>query len=94
MTISLNDARHVAKLARLALSDEELNTYTNQLNNILDYAQELQKLNTDGIEPTYHSLQVKTVLREDVPVEFPHKENIIKNGPKVSGTSFVVPKIL
>jgi aspartyl-tRNA(Asn)/glutamyl-tRNA(Gln) amidotransferase subunit C len=94
MTISIDDARHVAKLARLALTDTDLTTYTQQLNNILDYAQELQKINTDGIEPTYHSLEVKTILREDDPVEFPNKQAIINNGPEISGTSFVVPRIL
>ena len=94
MTIDLNTAKHVADLARLDLSGQELTTYTEQLNQILDYAQELEKINTDNVEPTYHSIATGTVLREDKPADFPHKAEIIKNGPDVSGTSFVVPRIL
>jgi aspartyl-tRNA(Asn)/glutamyl-tRNA(Gln) amidotransferase subunit C len=94
MAISINDAKHVAELARLALSEQELATYTAQLNQILAYAQELEKLNTDQVEPTYHSIEPGTVLREDQVADFPNQAGIIKNGPEVSGTSFVVPRIL
>jgi aspartyl-tRNA(Asn)/glutamyl-tRNA(Gln) amidotransferase subunit C len=94
MAISINDAKHVADLARLALSEQELAVYTEQLNQILAYAQELQELNTDNVEPTYHSIETGTVLREDKVVEFPNQAGIIQNGPEVSGTSFVVPRIL
>ncbi|GBR77360.1 aspartyl/glutamyl-tRNA amidotransferase subunit C [Candidatus Termititenax dinenymphae] len=94
MSININDAKHVADLARLELSDKELTVYTEQLNQILDYAKELENLNTDNIEPTYHSIDTGTVLREDKVVDFANKAGIIKNGPDVSGTSFVVPRIL
>jgi aspartyl-tRNA(Asn)/glutamyl-tRNA(Gln) amidotransferase subunit C len=94
MAISINDAKHVAELARLALSEEELATYTAQLNQILAYAQELEKLNTDQVEPTYHSIETGTVLRKDQVADFPNQAGIIQNGPEVSGTSFVVPRIL
>ncbi|MDR1323817.1 MAG: Asp-tRNA(Asn)/Glu-tRNA(Gln) amidotransferase subunit GatC [Candidatus Margulisbacteria bacterium] len=94
MTISINDARHVADLARLDLSEQELATYTEQLNQILTYAQELQELNTDQVEPTYHAIETSTVLREDQVADFPNKAGIIQNGPEISGTSFVVPRIL
>ena len=94
MTIDLNTAKHVADLARLELSTDELTTYTGQLNKILDYAKELEKINTDKVEPTYHSIETGTVLRADKVSEFPNKTGIIKNGPEVSGTSFVVPRIL
>ena len=94
MSISLDNAKHVADLARLDLNAQELATYTEQLNQILDYAKELEKINTDNIEPTYHSIAAGTVWREDIVADFPHKAEIIKNGPEVSGTSFVVPRIL
>ncbi|MDR1453288.1 MAG: Asp-tRNA(Asn)/Glu-tRNA(Gln) amidotransferase subunit GatC [Candidatus Margulisbacteria bacterium] len=94
MAISSNDARHAADLARLDLSEQELAVYTEQLNQILTYAQELEKLNTDDVEPTYHSIETSTVLREDKVVEFLNQAGLLKNGPDVSGTSFVVPRIL
>ncbi|GBR74674.1 aspartyl/glutamyl-tRNA amidotransferase subunit C [Candidatus Termititenax aidoneus] len=94
MTISINDAKHVADLARLDLSEQELATYTEQLNQILTYAQELEKLNTDQVEPTYHSIETGTVLREDKAADFPNKAGLIQNAPEISGTSFVVPRIL
>ena len=94
MTISINDARHVADLARLDLSAEELATYTEQLNQILAYAQELNNLNTDHVEPTYHTINTGTVLRADQAADFPNQAGLLQNGPDVSGTSFVVPRIL
>ncbi|MDR2428669.1 MAG: Asp-tRNA(Asn)/Glu-tRNA(Gln) amidotransferase subunit GatC [Candidatus Margulisbacteria bacterium] len=94
MTISINDAGHVANLARLDLSAQELATYTEQLNQILAYAQELNKLNTDQVEPTYHSIETGTILREDKVIDFPNQAGLLQNGPDVSGTSFVVPRIL
>lgn len=94
MTISKEDALHVAKLARLKLQNEEVELYTAQLNNILDYAQELQQVETKNIEPTFHPVPAKEFLREDTVKEFANKQAIIANGPDVSGTSFVVPKIV
>lgn len=94
MSISINDAKHVARLARLDLQSAELELYTNQLNAVLNYAQELQKINTDAIKPTFYSVEEKRDLREDVVKEFSNKQRIIENGPDVSGTSFVVPRIL
>ncbi|GBR75934.1 aspartyl/glutamyl-tRNA amidotransferase subunit C [Candidatus Termititenax persephonae] len=94
MAINIADARHVADLARLDLTEQELATYTEQLNQILDYAQELEQVNTDKVEPTYHSVAAGTALREDKAVDFPNQAGILRNGPEVSGTSFVVPRIL
>lgn len=94
MTISIDDAKHVAKLARLDLAPAELELYTSQLNNILDYAQSLQKINTENIEPTYSSIEAQRELRADEVKDFNNKEKIIENGPVTSGTSFVVPKIV
>lgn len=94
MAITIEDAKHVANLARLGLGESELQMYTKQLNDILNYAQELQKIDTANIEPTYHSLPMANVLRPDVNQKDPARDKIIQNGPEVSGTSFVVPKIL
>jgi aspartyl/glutamyl-tRNA(Asn/Gln) amidotransferase C subunit len=58
-----------------------LTTYTEQLNQILAYAQELEQLNTDNVEPTYHSIETGTVLRADAVKDFPNKAGIIKTAP-------------
>lgn len=94
MTISINDAKHVAKLARLDLSADELDLYTGQLNAVLNYAQSLQELDTKNIEPTYTSLEAQRDFRKDKAIPFSDTQKIIDNGPDTAGTSFVVPKIV
>lgn len=94
MSITIKDAQHVAKLARLALKPEELELYTKQLNAILDYAQQLQTLDTADIPPTFNPYGVAAVLREDTVKQFENKQQLVANGPKTEGTSFVVPRIL
>jgi len=94
MTIDFNDTKRIAELARLDFSESELTAYTEQLNQTLQYIEELKKINTDNIEPTHNVLTKAIGLREDKAVDFPGKARIIQNGPDVSGTSFVVPRIL
>ena len=94
MSISLEDTRRLADLARLGLAEQELADYTKQLNQILDYAKELEKINTDNIEPMYTPLDGGALLREDIAQDFANRSQLLENAPEVSGTSFVVPKIL
>ncbi len=94
MTITIKDAEHVAKLSHLALKTEELELYTNQLNAILDYAQQLQLLDTQDIPPTFNPYGVAAILREDTVQQFENKQQLLANGPKTAGNSFVVPRIL
>lgn len=94
MTITIKDAEHVAKLSRLALKPEELELYTKQLNSILDYAQQLQTLDTEGIPPTLNTADTAAILREDKVFEFNNKQQLLANGPQIDGTSYVVPRIL
>ena len=94
MAITIKDAEHVAKLSRLALKTEELELYTKQLNAILDYAQQLQTLDTEGIPPTLNTADTAAILREDTVHEFNNKAQLLANGPQTDGTSYVVPRIL
>lgn len=94
MSITIKDAQYVAKLARLDLKPEELELYTKQLNAILDYAQQLQTLDTTDIPPTFNPYGAAAILREDTVEQFENKQQLLANGPKVDGTSFVVPRIL
>ena len=94
MSITIKDAEHVAKLSRLALKPEELELYTKQLNAILEYAQQLQTLNTDDIPPTLNSSDAAAVMREDIVQLFKNTHQLLANGPQTEGTSYVVPRIL
>lgn len=84
----------LADLARLALDDGELASLTEQLDTVLEYAQSLQGLDTDGIEPTSHPLPVPTPWREDRCVLPMPPEQAVANAPERDGTAFVVPRIL
>jgi aspartyl-tRNA(Asn)/glutamyl-tRNA(Gln) amidotransferase subunit C len=92
--ISLEDTRHVAKLARLALDESRLQKFTGQLENILKYVDKIAQLDTAGVEPMAHALPLENVLREDV-VEPPLTiEQVLQNAPETDGRFFKVPKVI
>jgi aspartyl-tRNA(Asn)/glutamyl-tRNA(Gln) amidotransferase subunit C len=94
MSILLKDVEHVAKLARLELSDEEKQVFTEQLNNILKYAEQLNSLDTEGIEPTSHAMPLLNVMREDkIHNSLPH-EKVFLNAPEEEEGQFKVPAVL
>lgn len=84
----------VAKLARLNLTEEEKRLYGEQLSNILDYAEELQKLDTDKVKPTSHAIPMKNILREDKVVPCKYSKDILKNAPDEEENMFKVPRIM
>jgi len=88
------DVEHVARLARLGLSEDEKKLYAEQLSCILEYAELLNKLNTDGIEPTTHSFPIKNVLREDKAIPCADTASIIANAPQEESGMFLVPRIM
>ncbi|WP_188455112.1 Asp-tRNA(Asn)/Glu-tRNA(Gln) amidotransferase subunit GatC [Virgibacillus oceani] len=92
--ISKDQVKHVANLARLAITDEEAEKFTNQLSSIIKYAEQLNELDTDGVEPTTHVLDLKNVLRKDEPKEWITQEDALKNAPDKKGDYFRVPSIL
>lgn len=91
--ITIKDVEHVAKLARLQLSDNEKHLYTQQLAKIIGYFDELKEIDTTGVEPMSHALPVLNVMREDE-IEPPagHSE-LLKTAPSSQGPYFRVPKI-
>jgi aspartyl-tRNA(Asn)/glutamyl-tRNA(Gln) amidotransferase subunit C len=94
MSISLKDVEHVAKLARLELNDEEKQVFTEQLNNILKYAEQLNSLDTEGIEPTSHAMPLVNVMREDNKhISLPLDE-VFLNAPEEEEGQFKVPAVL
>lgn len=88
------DVAHVAALARLALSDEELDRYTGQLAVVLDHAQDVAALDLEGIPPTAHPFAEHTVLREDVEVPCLDRDVVLAQAPAVEDDRFCVPRII
>ncbi|MBU5354594.1 Asp-tRNA(Asn)/Glu-tRNA(Gln) amidotransferase subunit GatC [Paenibacillus silvae] len=94
MSISNNDVQHVARLARLNLTAEEEQTLTGQLNAILKYAEKLNELDTEHIEPTTHVLHVSNVMREDETKESLAIEQVMHNAPEEEDGQFKVPAVM
>ena len=94
MAINENDVRHVAKLARLKLSDGEIQQFTQQLGSILTYIEKLNELNTDGVEATAHAAAITNVLRDDVAVPGMGVDKVLQNAPTSEPPYFSVPKVL
>jgi aspartyl-tRNA(Asn)/glutamyl-tRNA(Gln) amidotransferase subunit C len=88
------DVEHVAYLARLGLTGEELTRLEGQLNHILDQYAKLAELDTDAIPPTAQTIELENILREDVVVASLPVEAVLANAPERDGDFFVVPAIL
>lgn len=93
-TLTEEQVRHVAKLARLKLSDAEITMFSGQISSILDYVAQLQEVNTDQVEPLAHCLPVHNVFREDVVRASLSNEEALANAPQRDGEFFAVPKVL
>lgn len=92
--ISREDVEHVARLARLALTPEELERMRAQLNAILRHIDALKAVNTEGVEPTSHAVPLVNVFRDDEPrPPFPAEE-MLRNAPDRVGQFFRVPRII
>lgn len=93
-TLSPETVRKVAKLARLKLSDAEVEQFSNQLGAVLGYVEVLNELNTEGVEPLAHPLEIADVLRDDLPVPSLPRDAALSNAPKSDGKCFLVPQII
>ena len=85
---------HIAVLARLALSEDEISSMTRDLEQMLDYVATLDGLDTEGVAPTAHGFELATPLRPDQPVAPLDPELAVANAPAREGTAFLVPKVL
>jgi len=92
--IDESQVRKAAKLARLELSEAEVEEFTGQLSAILDYVAKINSINTDGVQPLAHCLPISNVFREDVERESLGTEKTLANAPQRDGAFFKVPKIL
>ena len=92
--ISSDDVRKVAHLARLDLPEEKIETYTGQLESILQYVGQLQEVDTKGVPETTRAVEVTNVTRADGVQPTPVREEILSQAPQREGDFFRVPKIL
>jgi aspartyl-tRNA(Asn)/glutamyl-tRNA(Gln) amidotransferase subunit C len=94
MTITRAEVQHVARLARLGLSDDEMERLAAELDHILDAMQALRQLDTSAIPPTAQVIPLRNVMRDDAVRPSWPVEDILRNGPATRDGQFVVPPVL
>ncbi|HSV15513.1 MAG TPA: Asp-tRNA(Asn)/Glu-tRNA(Gln) amidotransferase subunit GatC [Tepidisphaeraceae bacterium] len=92
--ITIDDVRHVAKLARLDLPEDRLNTLTSQLESILEYVAKIGEVDVTSVEPMAHALPLHNVFREDIVEPSLPLEKVLQNAPETDGPFFKVPKVI
>lgn len=93
MAISREQVEHVARLARLGLTDAETVSLTEQLSRILEHMESLQRLDTRDVPPTFHVLPLQNVLRSDDVQDSLPRDTALANAPCAESGAFKVPKI-
>ncbi|MBI5902449.1 MAG: Asp-tRNA(Asn)/Glu-tRNA(Gln) amidotransferase subunit GatC [Deltaproteobacteria bacterium] len=94
MSITKQDVLHVAELARLALSEEEMELYTRQLQRILNYVEKLSELDTSGVVPTTYTVPLAHAVREDRSAPSIPQEEALRNAPEKERGCFKVPQVI
>ena len=94
MSVSFQQVRHIAKLARIGMSDAEIEALVPELNNILGWVEQLGEVNTDGVEPLTAVIDQKLRLREDVVDDGDIREDVLANAPEAQHGFFAVPKVI
>tara|TARA_B100000700_G_C14892708_1_gene783510 strand:- start:794 stop:1081 length:288 start_codon:yes stop_codon:yes gene_type:complete len=92
--ITPSDVRKVAKLARLSIAEDQLEMYSEQLEKILNYVAELEKIDTNNVLPTTRAVEVVNMTREDSVQKTNVRENLLNLAPQREGDFYRVPKIL
>lgn len=94
MALTTADVQKVAELARLDLSPDELTALTTQLSSILGYIEVLNEVDTTGVEPMVHAMELRNVFRDDVCKPSLPRSEALANAPKTDGKYFLVPTIV
>ena len=94
MSVSPEQVRHIASLARIAMSDEEIERLVPELNNILGWVEQLGEVNTDGVEPLTAVIDLKLRLRDDVVNDGNIRDAVLANAPEAQHGFFAVPKVI
>jgi len=94
-TISVSDVKKLAKLSALHVSDDEVATLQAELNHILEYVEQLNSVNTDGVEPTYQVTGLASVTRADTIIDYGvTNEDLLKNAPSAQNGQIKVPRVI
>ena len=94
MSVTNEQVRHIAKLARIAMSDEEIERLVPELNNILGWVEQLGEVDTDGVEPLATVIDQKMRLRDDEVTAGNKRDDILANAPVAEHGFFAVPKVI
>ena len=94
MSVNADTVRHVAKLARIAMSDAEIDALVPELNQILGWVDQLAEVNTDGVEPLTAVIEQKLRLRDDVVTDGDVRDKVLANAPDAQHGFFAVPKVI
>lgn len=92
--LTREEVKKVAVLARLKLSDSEIDSLTTQMGKILGFVESLNEVQTDGVEPMVHAMELRNVFRADEVRPSLPREDALKNAPKTDGKYFLVPQII
>jgi aspartyl-tRNA(Asn)/glutamyl-tRNA(Gln) amidotransferase subunit C len=94
MPVSTEQVRHIARLARIAMSDGEIERLAPELNNILGWVEQLAEVNTDGVEPLTAVIEQKLRLRDDIVNDGNIRDAVLANAPEAQHGFFAVPKVI
>jgi aspartyl-tRNA(Asn)/glutamyl-tRNA(Gln) amidotransferase subunit C len=94
MSVTLDDLEKIAQLARLKLKEEEKEKFLEQVNQILKYVEKLNEVNTEGVEPLSHSMDLVNVMREDIEKQSLSQKDALANAPLKNDKFFRVPKVV
>ena len=94
MSVTINEVRHIAKLARIAMSDEELARLEPELNNILGWIEQLQEVDTSTVQPMTAVITNHLRLRDDVVNDGECRDEVLANAPDAQHGFFAVPKVI
>lgn len=94
MKLSREEVLHIARLARIALTEAEVTRMSDQLSNLLEHFEVLQQVDTTGVEPTAQSVALQSVMREDVVAPSMSAEDVLANAPRREGDLFRVRAVL
>jgi len=94
LSLTPEQVRHIARLARLGIEDDEVSRFAGQLSEILDYFERLKQVNTEGVPPTAHTLPLHNVFRDDEPAPSMDPEQTLANAPQREDDYFRVRAVL
>ena len=94
MSVSKDQVRHIAKLARIAMSDDEIERLVPELNGIIGWVEQLGEVDTDGVEPLTAVIDQQLRLREDAVTDGDCRDAVLANAPEAQHGFFAVPKVI